>query len=45
MNTFVVGFPVCVVTTIGAKSGRIRRFALIHLPLGDDKLLVVPEGG
>jgi len=45
MNTFVGGYPVCVVTTRGAKSGKIRRIALIHLPHGDSKLLVASQGG
>lgn len=45
MNTFPGGYPVCVVTTVGAKSGKPRRIALIHLPYGDDKLLVASQGG
>lgn len=45
MNKFIGGFPVCVVTTRGAKSSRIRRVALIHLPHGDNKLLVASQGG
>ena len=45
MNTFIGGYPVCIVTTSGAKSGRVRRIALIHLPLGEDKLLVASQGG
>ncbi|GAB3281527.1 nitroreductase family deazaflavin-dependent oxidoreductase [Parahaliea aestuarii] len=45
MNTFPGGYPVCVVTTLGAKSGKPRRIALIHLPLGEDKLLVASQGG
>jgi deazaflavin-dependent oxidoreductase (nitroreductase family) len=45
MNKFIGGFPVCIVTTTGAKSGAIRRIALIHLPHGDDKLLVASQGG
>ncbi len=45
MNKFVGGYPVCVVTTTGAKSGKIRRIALIHLPHGDSKLLVASQGG
>ena len=45
MNKFPGGYPVCVVTTKGAKSGRIRRIALIHLPHGDSKLLVASQGG
>ena len=45
MNTFIGGYPVCIVTTSGAKSGRVRRIALIHLPRGEDKLLVASQGG
>jgi deazaflavin-dependent oxidoreductase (nitroreductase family) len=45
MNRFIGGYPVCVVTTIGAKSGKIRRIALIHLPHGNNKLLVASQGG
>ena len=45
MNKFIGGYPVCIVTTTGAKSGKVRRIALIHLPHGDDKLMVASQGG
>ena len=45
MNRYVGGFPVCIITTKGAKSGARRRFPLIHLPLGEKKLLVASMGG
>ncbi len=45
MNKFIGGYPVCVVTTKGAKTGKVRRIALIHLPHGDNKLLVASQGG
>jgi deazaflavin-dependent oxidoreductase (nitroreductase family) len=45
MNKFIGGYPVCIVTTTGAKSGAVRRIALIHLPHGDNKLLVASQGG
>ena len=46
MNKFIGGYPVCIVTTKGAKSGKTRRIALIHLPHGDDnKLMVASSGG
>ncbi|MEH6590779.1 MAG: nitroreductase family deazaflavin-dependent oxidoreductase [Halioglobus sp.] len=45
MNKFIGGYPVCIVNTTGAKSGKIRRIALIHLPHGDNKLLVASQGG
>jgi len=45
MNKFIGGYPVCIVDTYGAKSGKLRRVALIHLPHGDNKLLVASQGG
>ena len=45
MNKFVGGFPVCIVTTKGARSGKTRRIALIHLPHDDNILLVASSGG
>ena len=45
MNRFIGGYPVCIVTTRGAKTGKTRRIALIHLPHGDSKLLVASQGG
>ena len=44
MNTFLGG-PVCLVTMTGAKSGKTRRLPLIHIPHGDNKLLVASSGG
>lgn len=44
MNTFLGG-PVCMVTMTGAKSGKTRRLPLIHIPRGDNKLLVASSGG
>lgn len=45
MNKFLGGYPVCIVTTTGAKSGKTRRIALIHLPHGENKLLVASQAG
>ncbi|MFT4615378.1 MAG: deazaflavin-dependent oxidoreductase (nitroreductase family) [Bacteroidia bacterium] len=45
MNKFIGGYPVCIVDTRGAKSGKLRRIALIHLPHGENKLLVASQGG
>jgi len=45
LNKFPGGFDVCIVSTTGAKSGRRRDIALIHLPYGRDKLLVASQGG
>lgn len=45
-KTFPGGnFPICLITTTGAKSGKLRSIALIHLPLGENKLLVASLGG
>jgi len=45
MNKFIGGYPVCIVTTKGAKTGKTRRIALIHLPHGENTLLVASQGG
>ena len=45
LNKFLGGYPICVVTTTGAKSGQPRSIPLIHLPHGDNKLLVASQGG
>ena len=45
MNKFIGGYPVCIVTTKGAKTGKVRRIALIHLPHGENNLLVASQGG
>ena len=45
MKNFPGGFPICIVTMIGRKSGIAREVALIHLPWGDKKLLVASQGG
>ena len=45
LNKFVGGFPICIVTTTGAKSGVKREIALIHLPHGDNKLMAASQGG
>jgi len=45
MNRFIGGYPVCIVTTRGAKTGKTRRIALIHLPHGENNLLVASQGG
>lgn len=38
-------FPICLVTMTGAKTGKKREIALVHLPHGDNKLLVASQGG
>lgn len=45
MSRFIGGYPVCIVTMTGARSRKRRRVALIHLPHGDNKLLVASQGG
>lgn len=45
LKNFPGGYPICVVETTGAKSGKKREIALIHLPIEDDVLLVASQGG
>jgi deazaflavin-dependent oxidoreductase (nitroreductase family) len=45
LNKFPGGFDICIVGTTGAKSGKRREIALIHLPYGKAKLLVASQGG
>jgi len=42
---FLRGAPVCLVTTIGRKSGQRRPIALLYLERGDDVVLVASKGG
>ncbi len=37
--------PVCLLTTKGRKSGKLRTHALIYLPYGDGVVLVASKGG
>src|SRR5690606_23350322 len=39
------GAPICLVGMTGRKSGQRREVMLIHLPHGDNKLLVASQGG
>lgn len=45
MNRFPGGAPICLVGMTGRKSGQRREVMLIHLPHGDNKLLVASQGG
>ncbi|MEH6548605.1 MAG: nitroreductase/quinone reductase family protein [Pseudomonadales bacterium] len=45
MKNFPGGYPICVVGTKGAKTGKRREIALIHLPIENDVLLVASQGG
>lgn len=42
---FMRGAPVCLITTIGRKSGQKRTVALIYLQEGEDVILVASKGG
>jgi deazaflavin-dependent oxidoreductase (nitroreductase family) len=39
------GVPICLLTTTGRKSGQPRTVPLLHLPDGDNVLLVASQGG
>lgn len=45
MNKFPGGAPICLVGMTGRKSGSRREVMLIHLPYGEQKLLVASQGG
>lgn len=45
MNRFPNGSPICLVTMTGAKTGKRRTIPLIHVPRGDDVILVASQGG
>ena len=45
MKHFPGGYPICIVTMRGRKTGKPREVALIHLPMGEQKLLVASQGG
>lgn len=45
MNKFPGGAPICLVGMTGRKSGQRREVMLIHLPHGEQKLLVASQGG
>ena len=45
MNTAMGGYPVCLVSTTGVKTGKRRDIPLIHVPRGDAKILVGSQGG
>jgi deazaflavin-dependent oxidoreductase (nitroreductase family) len=44
-NRFLRGAPVCLVTTIGARSGARRTTPLIYLAEGNDVVIVASKGG
>ncbi len=45
MNTAMGGYPICIVSLIGKKSGKKIEIPLIHVPYGDKKILVGSQGG
>lgn len=45
MKNFPGGYPICAVSMTGRRSGQKREIALIHLPHGENKLLVASQGG
>lgn len=40
-----MGRPICLVTMVGAKSGKVREIPLMHVPIGETKILVASQGG
>lgn len=44
-GNFPGGYPICVLSSKGAKSGQWREVALIHLPYHEKELLVASQGG
>jgi len=45
MNTAMGGYPICIVTLTGRKSGKTLRIPLIHVPHGGNKILVGSQAG
>ncbi len=45
MGRFPSGAPVCLLTTIGCKSGKRRTVPLLYLQDGDDLIVVASQGG
>jgi len=45
MNKATGNKPICVVTMTGRKSGKKREIPLMHVPLGEQKILVASLGG
>ena len=45
MNTAMGGYPICLLTVVGAKTGQRRTIPLIHVPQGADELLVGSQAG
>ncbi len=45
MKNFPGGYPICIVTMTGRKTGAKREIALIDLPMGENRLLVASQGG
>ena len=45
MNTAMGGYPICIITLTGLKTGRKRHIPLIHVPHDEDVILVGSQAG
>lgn len=45
MKNFPGGYPICIVTMKGKKTGLPREIPLIHLPHGEQKIIIASQGG
>ena len=45
LKNFPGGYPICIVTLTGKKSGKTIRIPLIHVPMRDSKILVGSQAG
>lgn len=45
MGTAQGGRPICMVTMVGRKTGKVREIPLMHVPVGDRKILVASQAG
>lgn len=45
MNTAMGGYPICLVSLVGKKTGKRRDIPLIHVPLASSKILVGSQAG
>ena len=45
MNTAMGGYPICILTLTGRRTGRTRRIPLIHVPESENELLVGSQAG
>jgi deazaflavin-dependent oxidoreductase (nitroreductase family) len=45
MKTAMKGHPICIAGIVGRKTGKLREIPLIHVPHGEDKILVGSQAG